>query len=48
MKRVILLILSILLIAVAVGEAECLYNGQSYPTGTTINGKTCQADGSWR
>jgi hypothetical protein len=48
MKKIILLLLSFLLIAAAVAQAECLYNGQTYPPGTTINGKTCQGDGSWR
>ena len=29
-------------------QADCIYEGQSYPPGTVINGYTCQADGTWR
>jgi len=28
--------------------ADCWFNGNLYPTGTRINNKTCQPDGSWR
>lgn len=28
--------------------ADCIYQGQSYPTGTKVGSLTCQADGSWR
>jgi hypothetical protein len=29
-------------------NADCLWQGKSYPTGTRIGGLTCQADGSWK
>jgi hypothetical protein len=29
-------------------EARCMYEGQSYPTGTRVGNLTCQADGRWR
>jgi len=47
MKIVLLLIISILMVSNLV-FADCEYNGRMYPPGTTINGKTCQTDGSWR
>ena len=27
--------------------ADCIYAGQSYPTGTIINGYVCEPDGTW-
>ena len=47
MKELILAILIFFLLLLTVAEAGWYYNGQVVPTGTTINGKTCQADGSW-
>ena len=29
-------------------SADCIYDGQSYPTGTEIGGLVCQPDGTWR
>lgn len=29
-------------------HAVCYYGGYPYPTGTKIEGKICQADGTWR
>jgi len=48
MKRIVALLISLSLFFSTIAYAECWYNGVSYPTGTVINGKTCQADGSWR
>jgi len=28
--------------------ADCVYKGNSYPTGTKIGGLTCQPDGTWK
>ena len=28
--------------------AACIYEGVSYPTGTTVGELTCQPDGTWR
>lgn len=28
--------------------ADCVYQGQRYPTGTRIGPLTCQPDGSWK
>lgn len=47
MKEFILATLIFFSLLLTVAEAGCHYNGQVVPTGTTINGKTCQADGSW-
>ena len=27
--------------------ADCIYNGQTYPTGTRIGSVVCQPDGTW-
>jgi hypothetical protein len=29
-------------------SADCLYNGNLYPTGAIVGGLTCQVDGTWR
>ena len=29
-------------------QADCIYNGRAYPTGTNIGGVVCQPDGTWR
>ena len=29
-------------------NADCVYGGKSYPTGTRVGNSTCQADGTWR
>lgn len=29
-------------------QADCLWQGKSYPTGTRIGGLTCQPDGTWK
>jgi hypothetical protein len=47
MKKIIF-IAFFLLIYTAILHADCIHNGVLYPTGTIINGLTCQADGSWR
>jgi len=36
----------LLIIMSTVVSADCYMNGVLYPTGTTIGGLTCQADGS--
>jgi|SoiMethySBSTD1v2_1073268.scaffolds.fasta_scaffold5441387_1 hypothetical protein len=28
-------------------RADCIFNGRSYPTGTTIGGVVCQPNGTW-
>ncbi|QSP95091.1 hypothetical protein LPB19_01320 [Marinobacter salinisoli] len=28
--------------------ADCMYNGESYPTGTVIGPLVCQPDGTWQ
>jgi len=48
MKKLVFLVISLFLIFAANVYADCYYNGVLYPTGTVIDGKTCQADGSWR
>jgi len=48
MKKYFLLLLAISLIIVSIAYADCWYNGNLYPTGTVINCKTCQPDGSWK
>ena len=48
MKKYLLLLLSISLFLASLAWADCWYNGSLYPTGTVINCKTCQADGSWQ
>jgi len=49
MKAIVTLVL-LLFLALSAGTAvaDCLYNGQWYPTGTNINGVICQPDGKWR
>ena len=43
------LILGLLLFGfVTATWADCQYQGKWYPTGTRMNGKVCQPDGSWR
>lgn len=42
-----IIVITILMFAPILAEADCFYGGQSYPTGTVINGYTCQADGRW-
>ena len=40
--------LAIVFVFIAISSsADCIYNGFTYPTGTIINGLTCQADGTW-
>jgi len=29
-------------------HADCVYRGNSYATGSRVNGLTCQSDGTWR
>jgi len=31
-----------------IANADCWYNGSVYPTGSVVNGLTCQTNGSWR
>lgn len=33
---------------VMVAYADCIYDGQSYPTGSTVGPYVCQPDGSWK
>jgi len=45
MKKCMFFLLMVLSFA---ASADCIYNGNLYPTGAVIGGLTCQADGSWR
>ncbi|MEJ2638323.1 MAG: hypothetical protein P8010_01990 [Desulfosarcinaceae bacterium] len=47
MKKLAIWVVFILLSFSSVTYADCIYNGVSYPTGTMVNGLTCQEDGSW-
>jgi hypothetical protein len=48
MKAITTLALFVLLAASSGSAvANCIYNGQSYPTGTSIRGVTCQPNGTW-
>jgi hypothetical protein len=31
----------------AAAQADCIYNGTSYPTGTQIGGFVCSENGTW-
>ena len=42
------LVFTIAMLLAGQAHAGCYYNGYTYPTGTIINGLTCQSDGSWR
>ena len=42
-----IIVITVLMFASILAKADCLYAGQSYPTGTVINGYTCQANGTW-
>jgi hypothetical protein len=48
MKKLVIFIMSLILLFATIVYADCEYNGVLYPTGTVIDGKTCQADGTWR
>jgi len=49
MKKCLLHIaLGCALLAPLIARADCLYNGQWYPTGTHLGNLTCQPDGHWR
>jgi hypothetical protein len=32
---------------ISAAYADCIYNGQSYPTGTILGPYVCSADGTW-
>jgi hypothetical protein len=37
-----------LIIFAGAAQADCIYNGRAYPTGTNIGGVVCQPNGTWR
>lgn len=47
-RLLILVVMSIVTVVSTIASAGCMYSGYEYPTGTTIGGFTCQADGSWK
>jgi hypothetical protein len=51
MKHVLICILWCMLLAgmvTAPARADCIYQGNYYPTGTRLGDLTCQPDGTWR
>lgn len=46
MKNIAILLLLATFSATA--QSACLLNGTLYPTGATVGGLTCQADGTWK
>ena len=40
--------LMFLIIFAETAQADCIYNGRAYPTGTNIGGVVCQPNGTWR
>lgn len=40
--------LALLTIFAGTAQADCIYNGRAYPTGTNIGGVICQPNGTWR
>jgi hypothetical protein len=40
--------LMFLIIFAGTAQADCIYNGRAYPTGTNIGGVVCQPNGTWR
>ena len=44
----LLLSVFILMVLPLRSYADCIYDGSSYPTGTTLGDLTCQPDGTWR
>lgn len=46
MKKTTLTILFVCLSGLA--NADCIYNGSYYPTGTKLGSLTCQPNGSWQ
>ena len=49
MKKSILFVMAFVFVAQA-AWADCVYpgDGKSYPTGTVIGGRACQANGTWK
>lgn len=51
MKKILVRIIWFILMSsliTATAWADCIYNGQYYPTGTKIGNLTCQTDGTWK
>ena len=49
MKLVRLSLLALVLVTPLTASASaCVFNGKSYPPGSVIGDRVCQADGTWR
>lgn len=48
LMKSLLFILMFLFGMATVASADCIYDGQTYPTGTEIGGLVCQPDGTWQ
>jgi hypothetical protein len=48
MKKIMFIVIALSLAYMNIAYADCWYQGRSYPTGTIIDGRICQADGTWR